>query len=300
MNEDEINRIYNNLRDFTKLVEEVNFNPGDKLVIGEDDRQDLYELENSNADRIRRKLTSSTVLLTSRSRLTQNNDGSWKLRTRPRRVNGFNPCSNEKFADQETGGWCSGFLVGTNVIATAGHCIKPTTPMDQTVYIFGFNVNDKGSDAPTNFPADQVYFGAELIDHMLDPENGDYAIIRLDRDVNLPDVSPLKIRRAGSPSIGDNVGVIGYPSGLPVKIAFGDETRLFTEDGPWLSANLDTYGGNSGSPVFNSEGLVEGILVRGDQDYVINNNCFVSNVAPSHCASEIVTKASVFQDKIPN
>lgn len=37
----------------------------------------------------------------------------------------------------------------------------------------------------------------------------------------------------------------------------------------YFSSNLDTFGGNSGSVVFDADsGLVEGILVRGDQDFV--------------------------------
>jgi hypothetical protein len=51
-------------------------------------------------------------------------------------------------------------------------------------------------------------------------------------------------------------------------------------------ANLDTYGGNSGSPVFNHRtGEVEGILVRGENDYVYDpgQGCQVSN----RCASDV-------------
>ena len=57
-------------------------------------------------------------------------------------------------------------------------------------------------------------------------------------------------------------------------------------------ANLDTYGGNSGSAVFNAKtGLVEGILVRGEQDYVQKGDCRVSNVCPADgCRGEDVTK----------
>ena len=46
----------------------------------------------------------------------------------------------------------------------------------------------------------------------------------------------------------------------------------------FFSANLDTYGGNSGSAVFNAvNGQIEGILVRGATDYVSRGGCRVSN-----------------------
>ena len=52
----------------------------------------------------------------------------------------------------------------------------------------------------------------------------------------------------------------------------------------FFRANLDTYGGNSGSPVFNSDThQIEGLLVRGETDFVMlgpPNNCNVSTVFP--------------------
>lgn len=59
-------------------------------------------------------------------------------------------------------------------------------------------------------------------------------------------------------------------------------------------ANLDTYGGNSGSAVFNDRtGEVEGILVRGEVDYTYKGNCMVSNVCTdSGCRGEDVTYIS--------
>ncbi len=71
---------------------------------------------------------------------------------------------------------------------------------------------------------------------------------------------------------------------------------------PWLIANLDTYGGNSGSAVFNADGLVEDILVRGARDYVLDvvNGCFRSNRIANLEGSEALTTASAFVDKILN
>ena len=62
---------------------------------------------------------------------------------------------------------------------------------------------------------------------------------------------------------------MGHPSGLPLKYA--DGARVFETENDYFSTNLDTFGGNSGSPVFNADTLeVEGILVRGDTDYVMD------------------------------
>ena len=128
---------------------------------------------------------------------------------------------------------------------------------------------------------------------------GDFAIVRVDREITAPGAVALKVRDSGEIGVGRNIGVIGHPTGLPVKIAFGAATVVMKEDDPWLFANLDTYGGNSGSAVFNTEGLVEGILVRGARDYDIEPTCFKSNKIMDSEGSEAVTKASAFVDKIP-
>ena len=70
----------------------------------------------------------------------------------------------------------------------------------------------------------------------------------------------------------------------------------------YFVANLDTYGGNSGSAVFNAKtGVIEGILVRGENDYVYKGNCRVSNVCASDgCRGEDVTKLSAITATIPS
>lgn len=80
-------------------------------------------------------------------------------------------------------------------------------------------------------------------------------------------VSPLKFRESGTAGDGEQLVVIGHPSGLPTKIAGGAKIR--SGEAAYFTANLDTFGGNSGSAVFNATtGIVEGILVRGELDYV--------------------------------
>jgi V8-like Glu-specific endopeptidase len=117
----------------------------------------------------------------------------------------------------------------------------------------------------------------------------DYAFIELDRKVN--DRQPLKVRKTGKISKGASLVVIGHPTGLPTKIADGANVR--TLQGKFFVANLDTFGGNSGSAVFNAETEeVEGILVRGETDYVYNSSlgCQVPNVCSNDaCRGEDVT-----------
>ena len=91
--------------------------------------------------------------------------------------------------------------------------------------------------------------------------------------------------------------VIGHPVGLPAKVAGGAIVRDNTPN-PFFVANLDTYGGNSGSPVFNSRThRVEGILVRGERDFVARGNCTVSFVCPTTgCRGEDVTRITKLRE----
>lgn len=83
--------------------------------------------------------------------------------------------------------------------------------------------------------------------------------------------TPLKFRTSGLVNSKDSLVVIGHPSGLPQKVAPGANIFRNNSTQSYFVTNLDTFGGNSGSAVFNERtGTIEGILVRGAKDYVKN------------------------------
>ena len=89
-----------------------------------------------------------------------------------------------------------------------------------------------------------VYHCKKILATRLIPSDGnDYAVIELNR--NVQKIKPLKIRRKGKLKRNTKLLVIGYPSGLPVKIAGGAVVQDLEKK--YFVANLDTYGGNSGS-----------------------------------------------------
>ena len=122
----------------------------------------------------------------------------------------------------------------------------------------------------------------------------DFAYIELDRPVFGRE--PLKVRTRGKIKKNDKVFVVGHPTGLPVKVA-GDSYVQTISNNIYFQANLDTFGGNSGSAVLSEvTGLVEGILVRGDQDYVYEDGCKVPKVCTmSSCRGEEVTRITGVQ-----
>ena len=94
--------------------------------------------------------------------------------------------------------------------------------------------------------------------------------------------------------------MIGYPWGLPAKVAGGAKVNDTAAEG-YFTANLDAFGGNSGSVVINDRtGKAEGILVRGATDWAWDpeGNCRVSNVITGEAEGEDVTKGSAFVDEL--
>ena len=146
------------------------------------------------------------------------------------------------------------------------------------------------------FPLENVYSCKKILVSKYDPlEREDYALVKLDRAVFRR--RPLRFRKKGKIADGASVIAIGHPSGLPTKIAGNAKVRQ--NDHPiFFNANLDTFAGNSGSPVFNKKtGLVEGILVRGDTDYVTENSCMVTNRCKNEeCRGEDVTRMTFLKD----
>lgn len=231
----------------------------EEVIYGDDNRADYY----AETDLALRTLSESTVALISANQLGPEVGGL-------RRINGSNYgtslglCSDERFVEQNTAAFCSGFLVAPDIVVTAGHCVTDLKDCTTTSYAFGFALTMPGVQ-PTSLPASEVYSCKELI-HSQHPSNGaDFAIIRLDRPV--ANHRPLAMRTSGDVAVGDSLAVMGYPEGLPLKIAAGAAVRAVA-DPAFFRANLDTYGGNSGSAVVNTlTHEIEGVLVRGEQDF---------------------------------
>ena len=269
---------------------------GEKVIYGTDDRMDVYQESNPTI----KAWAGSVCALLSTSELTASG-GGWHIVTSAYRSNGLPPCAGEPFANQPTAAFCTGFLVGPDIVATAGHCFN-ANDYSSVRFVFGFEMTN-ATTPNIDVTADQVYTGTVLLGHQLNQSTGlDYSIIQLDRVVTAPGAVPLAIHRTGDVPVSTAVGVIGYPSGLPKKVAFGATTHVIDNTATgYFVANLDTYAGNSGSPVFNAAtGVVEGILVRGNTDFNANGGCFVSSVMPdSTTAAEEVSKASTFAQFVP-
>ena len=110
-------------------------------------------------------------------------------------------CDDEPFKDQPTASFCTGFVVGPDLIATAGHCILSENDLEVTYFIFGFIMEDETTPV-TSFDASQVYTGIELVGRQLFGDV-DYAVVRTDRMITAPGAESLEIRRDGVVALGN-------------------------------------------------------------------------------------------------
>ena len=262
-----------------------------QVIYGSDDRIDIYQTQSG----LLRSLADSTVALFDAADVLTQGDKA-KLTTQPY-GEGMGLCKDEPFYEQVNGAFCSGSLVAPDIIMTAGHCVKSQSACTGTKFVFGFAVKEAGK-MPLEVPGQDVYGCKTLLGREQINDGQDWALVKLDRPVVGHKV--LKLNLTGKIVNKTPIVVIGHPAGLPTKIAGGADVRDASKNG-YFVANLDTYGGNSGSAVFNAKtALVEGILVRGETDYVYRNGCRVSNVCASDgCRGEDVTKISAVSDKLP-
>ncbi|MFO7755048.1 MAG: trypsin-like peptidase domain-containing protein [Bacteroidales bacterium] len=166
----------------------------------------------------------------------------------------------------------SGFLVnntnGENIpyVISASHVIETEEYAFNSVYVFRYE--SPYCDGPDGSTAYSLS-GAEL---MADDENTDFAIVRLD------DFPPITYKPyfAGwdvSGTVPDSTVSIHHPSGDVKKITTDNDPPVIDtfqdmyEDGFWKVLQWDegtTEGGSSGSPLFDQDHRVVGLLTGGE------------------------------------
>lgn len=174
----------------------------------------------------------------------------------------------------------TGFLIAPNIIMTAPHVSGSSFNPQQFVVIFRHSQQTAGGAGCTNFtwssiPRADVYFpnSSTAVVNTLDASGRyDYAAFTLDRSVI--NRAPVKIRRSGTPRLGDVLISAGYPERTSERVdsaviydGIGSTTGLpvfVTYPGNYLLANLNSFAGDSGSPVYNSsDDVVEAAVAYG-------------------------------------
>lgn len=198
----------------------------------------------------------------------------------------FKLCEDERFYNQPSLAKCTASVIGKDLILTAGHCVSESG-CQFTRFLSDFVLGENGEN-PIRTTTENIYRCKKIIYENDNPAS-DMAIVQLDRE--FPH-SPLNLAEAPL-TLQDEILAVGHPSGLPMKSSGLGPIRKFS--GNLITAELETFGGNSGSPVFKkNSSVIEGILVAGETDFVLSENkkCYKTNVCTStSCSGEDITSA---------
>ena len=207
----EANSVYAQTRGYTPRV-----------IYGNDDRVEVWEV----SDPTLRAISEAACVVVGVNELTNNGNGTYTLNSSPwTSQSGLTVCADEPFRGQPQLGFCSGFLVGEDIITTAGHCVD-AGDVGSVAFVFNFEIDTNGGSAPSIVPASDVYFLSSVINRA-QAGDLDHSVCQVDRPVT--GRSPVEIRRTGSIANGDPLAVIGHPTVLPKKVAGGAELKEWCE-----------------------------------------------------------------------
>lgn len=270
----------------------------DKGIYGDDNRKLASDID-LDRENIEAEQARSIFAQIPKWRITQEDKEFISIDTRSLN-SGLKFCADEKFSDLPIVSSCSAFLVAPDLILTAGHCVKDKYECQKNYWVLDYNDPSGflGPKGTVTFKKDNVYSCAQIVSWSENVKL-DYALIKLTRKIT--DRSPMELRRSGKIEDSESMAVIGHPLGLP-KI-YGDNISIRNNSLPFtFVTDADTFSGNSGSPVINSKThLVEGILVRGDEDFRMDLELGCNRVyecARSDCRGETVQRSTVLPLKL--
>ncbi|GAB2766896.1 ankyrin repeat domain-containing protein [Salinimicrobium soli] len=257
--------IYSYSQDDIQFPKEYPFGaPGStpRGVFGKDDRKEVKDAEGYE-DFVR-----ATAVMVSKKAIRENRIYGYDLMERLQlqfETSKFH--ENVKFLDQPTIANCTGFLIAPDILVTAGHCVTTLEEAQEYVWLFDYTseMYYDGFNRYIVVEPENVFEVTEVLGAEFQEEEGDvdYSVLRLDRQ---SDRRPYRFRTSGTVANGTAINTLGAPTGLPLKFS---TNAIVTDNEPnsWFKSNIDSFPGNSGGPVFDQNGFIEGILVRGAVEY---------------------------------
>ncbi|MGM0309733.1 hypothetical protein IGK15_002858 [Enterococcus sp. AZ045] len=148
----------------------------------------------------------------------------------------------------------SGVVVGKNAILTNRHVAAAANNGDPA------NIKVNAARVSSTEYKETTFYGQEI---KYSPDGQDLAIVYLKPNIegqSIGDVvTPAKYVNDPITTVGTPIRVIGYPGDKPWATMWESKGVSTTETTNRIYYNASTFGGNSGSPVFNTQNEVIGI-----------------------------------------
>ena len=186
-------------------------------------------------------------------------------------------CEDERFAEQPTAAFCSGTLIDSDLLLTAGHCLgegaeEAAERCRRLLVVFDYHLVESGELAPAS--ADSVYSCRSVAFHEKKAVGEgivDVGVIQLDRAVAAPH-APARIAE-GELELGASLLAVSHGAGLPLKVDRGALVLELPEGAEYFVASTDSFGGGSGGPLFDASLGVVGYQLRGLADWKQDGDC---------------------------
>jgi V8-like Glu-specific endopeptidase len=213
-------------------------------------------------------------------------------RLKQQKIDGIPVCADIPFGNQFAP-YCqgTGFFINNTTIATAAHVFEEENldcyDRDITNYRFitGVTLNSETLNQGIVVSNNNIYVpdatklnsGTTIKKGMCQQGNYDWALVKVKPLMPSGSLPNFNMAISSMPqSDSTQVYTFGHGLGLPLKFSFDAQIwNSKDEDTPYLYySELDMFGGNSGSPVFNAKtNQLIGIFIAGAEDFVQKNAC---------------------------
>jgi S1-C subfamily serine protease len=241
-------------------------------IYGEDNRLEAYEAA-AASPQMAATARRTGVALVSHGNVVLGSDGDIRVEG-PQLGPLYQLCESERFRDQPSAARCSGVLIDDDLVLTAGHCVSDARECGSRRFVFDFLYDAPGVLAPLS--VDDLYHCRQVVARK-EVLAEDWAVVQLDRPVPADRAPAVVAREATALTIGAQVALVGFGSGLPMKVDLnGRVTAPRGEALDYFKATIDAFGGHSGGGVFDLNQRVVGVLSAGAQDYITSGTCQVA------------------------